>query len=730
MVGGFENPELLGLLVLALPGLYLAVRHDQRFRKIVSASNSILIVLLVLSAASPFINAEESTSKQPQITVLRDESTSADVLEEAEIEMENVEIREKVIASGNSSDLRHGMLRNLEPDKAYLAVSDFQSSSKLHGVADRFRSQNSTLNALKVETEDESSVKINGPESTVPGATNRFKVKVRSTSEIPEPEVTLDGETVELERTGNSTWSFTRTFSERGEHRVKASISTSDEFSQNNQYFHVVEVNKKPKILVLGEEGNLGDQIKNFYEVEHRSSLPEDLSPYYTVIMKKDPAEEPVEYVSRGNGVVYTADYKEELNTLPVKKVPESEQNKGAKVVLAIDISQGTGEEGTSKRIKQVAFNLVETLPFNNRVGAVAYNRDAYVMEKPESLAKNRDQLMQKISRLKPSGPSLHDNGIRGAKELLNGTGNIIMVTDGRIGGLGQNRDTGQKSRRLASELEVQLITVGVGDRRDENFLRDLANRGNGFYLDAEDSSRLQFQFEAGGAAGETVPLVIVNPDHFITDGLESSSSTSFFNSVEPRKGANLLVTGTNGKPFLSSWRYGLGRVAAFSGGESDLSQVSRTNPLMVTRTVSWSVGDPKRKQDKWLEIGNSRRPEEVKARSSYAAENFKRQGDNLYTSTLEPEETGFYEVAGKSYGYSYNSEIEKIGYSDSMEDIVRATGGNVYSTDQKQEIREDLQHTSKDKIVTKKPLSSYLLVLALLVFLGEVGYRKMNGKK
>ncbi len=730
MTAGFEQPSLLGLLVLALPGLYLAVKHEEKYRKLISLSHSLLIALLVVAAASPFISAEASVMEQPEITVLKDESSSAKILEDADLELEGVKIREKIIASGNNSDLEHGMLRNLDPNSAYIAVSDFQSDSSLKEVADRFQRQNSTLSALRVDTEDEASVKIEGPGATVPGATNQFRVRVRSTSEIPVPEVTLDGQEVDLTRTGNSTWEFSRTFSEKGAHRVKASIDEDDEFRQNNNYYHVVEVNEKPEILVLGVEGGIGDRLEEFYEVEHTDSLPDDLSPYYTIIMKEDPAEEPVEYISRGNGVVYTADYEKTLDTLPVKTVPEDEQNKGAKILLAIDISVGTGEGGAAKRIKQVSYNLVEDLPFNNRVGAVAYNREAYIMEKPDSLSKNRNRLKQKIARLEPEGPSFHNNGILGAKELLNGTGNIILISDGKIGGLGQNRDVDSKAKQVASDLDVKLITVGVGKDRNEDFLRDLASRGNGRYLDAEDSYRLQFEFEAGGASGETVPLVIVNPDHFITDGLETSSSATHFDSVTPRTGAKLLATGTNGKPFLTAWRYGIGRVAAFSGGDSDLSQVSRTDPLLITRAVSWSVGDPKRKQDQWTRIENSRRPEEVEARSSEKLDGFKRQSQDLYTATLEPESLGFHSVAGRPYGYSYNKEIEEIGYSDSMRDLVRDTGGEVYSPDETDEIEQDLTRFSQNQVVTKKPLSNHLLVVAMVLFLGEVGYRKMNGKK
>ncbi|MFB6147758.1 MAG: VWA domain-containing protein, partial [Candidatus Nanohaloarchaea archaeon] len=428
-----------------------------------------------------------------------------------------------------------------------------------------------------------------------------------------------------------------------------------------------------------------------------------------------------VNYVSKGNGIVYTGNYDPNMDILPVKKIPERKQNQGAKIMLAIDISQGT-EGGTAGMIKQIAYNLVEKLPYNNRVGAIAYNRYAYRISSPEPLATNRDYLKRRIASLQPSGPSFHNNGIRGAKRLLNSTGNIILVSDGRMGGLASNMNVRAKAKEAAEDLDVRLITVGVGENRNEEFLQTLAEKGNGFYLDAQESGRLQFRFQAGGASGRTVPLVVVNPNHFITDGLSLSSAATFFDPVKPRRSAKLLVTGTSGRPFLTTWRYGLGRVAAFSGGSPGLTQVTRLDPLLLTRTVSWAVGDPKRKQERWLQVENGRRPGEVELEASYRLPGFQREGRELFTRDVEPEKLGFHSVRNMTYGYSYRKELERLGYSQNMRQIVRATGGEVYTPGEMKEIVSDMKQSSRKQVVTKKTLSVPLLALALLLFLGEVG--------
>jgi len=132
--------------------------------------------------------------------------------------------------------------------------------------------------------------------------------------------------------------------------------------------------------------------------------------------------------------------------------------------------------------------------------------------------------------------------------------------------------------------------------------------------------------------------------------------------------------------------------VASFTGGTDDLSQLLTYDPKLATRTVSWTVGDPQRKQDKWIKIDDSRKGETVEIRASYPVDGLNRQSENLYSAELEPERTGFRSFSDTTYGYNYNREIQEIGYSDDLEDIIESTGGQVYSADQTEEIKQDVK--------------------------------------
>lgn len=729
-LGGFENPVFLGLIILAIPALYFGFKSDEKFNRIVGVTKFLTISLLIISVASPFIQTDQNVMKEPEIVVLSDKSASAQLLEKPEFNFGEVNVERKIIASGNNSDLKQGLMRNLEENKAYLLVSDLQSSSNLEEVSQKFRQKNSTLNAFKASTKDDASVSLKGPSSTVPGAENLFRVKVHSTEDIPKPEVTLDGENVDLKKTSENSWKFSETFQTEGEHAIEASIDSKDYFKENNQFYKTVNVRQKPEILVVGQKASLGNELKQFYDVTYRDSIPTDLSDYYTVISKKPFSDTDVaDYVVEGNGLVYTGDPKER-NVLPTRPIDRDDQSKGAKIMLVIDISQSTGESGSVKKEKQIAYSLVDKMGYNNKVGAVAYNQESYLLTEPKPLSRNRNNLKQKISQLETSGNSFHHKGLRGADESLNDTGNIILITDGKITSYGERINTGSKSRNIASNLDVRLLTVGVGDDRNEDFLKDLARRGNGDYLEADNSGRLSFRFGAGGTGGRSERIVVVDKSHFITQNLEADTSITGYPPVEDKLGADLLVTSNTGKPYLTTWRYGLGRVASFTGGTNDLGKLLTYDPKLATRTVSWTVGDPQRKQDKWIKVEDSRKGDKVKIRASYDIEGLSRQSDDLYTGELEPEEPGFRSFSDTTYGYNYNKEIQQIGYNDKLKELVKSTGGTVYTPEQTEEIKEDVKNFSNKKVTRKKSVADYFIIAALLIFLSEIGYRKTRGKK
>jgi len=732
----FGRPEILILLIMNIPLIYHGINLGDKTKKYIVLSKIITFSIFVIALSSPFIETDQELREDDKIVVLEDQSFSNNILDDHDLDFDGVEVDRRVIASGNSSNLKEGVVRNIEENESHLLVSDLQSDDDLDGLSDKVVEKNSSLNLLKAETEDEVSVSIDGPESTVPGARNLYKVNIYSTleDEVVEPSVVYDGEEVPLEKEDENTWTFDKMFSDEGVEELKAEVEFDGYFESNKKYYKAVDVREKPEILVLGSENPLGGHLEDFYEVSYSEDIPSDIDEeYYTVIATEGFEEtEVLEYVTEGNGLIYTGEVNEEYNILPATPVEEEDSTDGAEIMLVIDASTSAGEteQGSIQEAISIAYGLVDNLPYNNEVGALVYTQEANLITEPEPLAYNRDELMDKISRIETEGNTFHHKGLRGVEEVMEDEGNVIMISDGIIHPLGENVDTREKSLDIASRLDQQLITVGVGDRRDEDFLKELSSRGNGFYLDSDDSGRLSFAFDAGGAEERTGELFVVDPNHFITRDFEVSAQALGYDSVEPKRGADLLVSSAEGDEFLTSWNYGLGRVAAFSGDDKYLSNIVDQEPGLITRTVSWAVGDTERHRDDWLEIESGREGESIEVSSSEDLEGLNRESEDLYTGTIEADEPGFHEFNGKTYSFNYNSEIERIGYNEENKELIGSTGGEIYSVGDENRIVEELKSSSDRYVSDEKSLTKYLILAGLAVLLSEIGYRKFKGVK
>lgn len=136
---------------------------------------------------------------------------------------------------------------------------------------------------------------------------------------------------------------------------------------------------------------------------------------------------------------------------------------------------------------------------------------------------------------------------------------------------------TGTSQDLVATMLSNKITTsvVGLGNETDKDveFLRQLAERGNGrFYLTNDifslpqifatetikvaQSSLVEEPFAAAQAARS--PLI---------DGIDWKQSPLLlgYNATKPKPTADLLLATERGEPLLATWRYGLGQAAAFT---------------------------------------------------------------------------------------------------------------------------------------------------------------------
>lgn len=727
----FQNPLYLVTALASLTGLFLIWKAQDREGVIVGLSRAVLFLFLGLSIASPHVQSVQEVQKNKELVVLKDTSRSSDIIDENIPALQDVDLKERKILDGNNSRLADALRSELRANTSYLLLSDGRTSQDLKKVLKDYRAQNSSISVLKPDISDEKAVRITGPSTTVPGALNTYTVHISSTETAKTPlKVTMDGKTVFQGRIRES-WTFNRTFEEKETHKIKATIQASDRIEENNRYYKTVEVRKKPQVLFIGKRSDLTKKLSDFYELDIRETLPEEIKDYYSVLSTRPLKDAGLaSYISRGNGYMYLGSYEHPAAYLPVQASDEDYDTESTRVVIGMETSSQAGS--SIRDSKDLAYALVEELPLNTKLAAFYYSQDVHLLGELTTLAYNREELLRKISSIQSIAETRHGKGLKAAKQLADGKGNIVIFTDGNFF---EEKDISREEIRQnafaeASDTGVNLYIVGVGEDPNRDFLREVAERApRGEYYPASDLWRLGFRFGAGGGTSAFKPLAVIEKDHFITEDIRLDSSVSLFDEVRPRTGADVLVSGPGKREFLTSWQYGLGRVAAFSGGQPMLSRVLSSDPGLISRTVSWTVGNPERKGDEWIRIENTESPEKPEVTASYPAKNLTYSSKDRYTGTIQPSARGFNNYSGKKYAYNYNSEVAKIGYRDSLlSRIASSTGGEVLKPTELK--GKKFGGTQIQEVSSSRPLAPYLLAAALIVFLIEVGYRKLNGRK
>ena len=728
-----------------------------------------VLVLLAVAASSPSLQTSSQEVKTQELIYLNDNSRSM-AGSAPNISIDGVSVSERTLASGNSSRINSALRGYLEPDTSYLIRSDFQASGDFQQVFEEFKRQNSTINILRTDLKPEYSVSIEGPDLTVPGAKNRFDVKVSSTeSDAKQVSVTIDGEEVRSEETQTG-YTVEKEFQEKGYHRIEVSVEVDDEYSENNKYYKTVKTVEKPDILVVGSRGQLGTELSEFFDVDYAQTVPEDLSSYYSVILKKklEDTSSLQSYLIEGNGLIYTGDG--EMDILPVQETERQDDTENPAVVLAVDISFGLGGDcqawldpdtqtvciersstgGSIDNSRDFAYNLISATRENRpgaRMGSLLYNDGYLPLSNPKPLRINADEMMSKISRINPQASAFHNIGVTKSRDMLGESGNIILVTDGHYPSSGgvygpgpteiAESDVTQSEYennlvKLAENLpdKIKLFTVAVGTDKNQDFLSELAKAGGGVpYGSVDEFYSNPPTFIGGGGTGSSEALTVINSEHFITQDTEDLKvATSQFDSVKPKSSADLLLSSTSGKPALTSWRYGLGRVASFSTSNDDLNSILRQEPQLVARSVSWASGNPQRKDNRTVTISSSRQGQEVSIKADFPLEGLTRSSANTYRATTGPESLGFHEFQGNTFSYNYREEVQNLGYKeDVIESAVESTGGKIVAPSNVGYLKSTIP-VKTSEINSEESLSNYFIALALIVFLIQVGFRKRKG--
>jgi hypothetical protein len=583
---------------------------------------------------------------------------------------------------------------------------------------------------------------------------------------------------------------FTITFSvkDAGIHKITAAIrpTSEDAIKINNEMIKSVDVVERPQVLLVTGSANsqLSNLLKDNYDVTAVSSPRQDYSKYDVIYFDNVPGasidswviDSLNTYIVDGNGLVVVGGDKSyerggyhntQIETLlpVIATEPPEKKRRELALIFLIDISESTGYGlgGVTKvsTEKAVAINIIKQLDDNDMLGAIAFNVGAYTISPLRRLGDIETELTTKISSLMFTGGTDMKAALNQADLMLegfNGKKYVIVISDGVLKKLAEEEPTLGKIKAM-NDKGINVYSVGVGFDTNEKFMQKIAEVGKGIYFKPEDYERLKIEFEdKDNTKKDQYKLTVANKYHFITRDLKSYyPSITEFNGVTEKSVAQVLITTEDKMPIVTVWRFGLGRVVAFTvdnGLQWAPNAYYSNNGELISATTNWAIGDlEKRKRvniqtsdvdlgDKaTITIKSDKAADLViqDARGTTGSVLLKQTDVNMFVGSFSADAPGFYMIKAVSslgedtdaLAVNIPTEYRALGVNTAeLNSLAKATGGRTYDTSQMTELEADLldytKETAYKETIEKTPLQVYLMVAALGLFFIDVVSRRV----
>ncbi len=770
----FATPQLLWAIPFVLLLGFVLIRSRAR-SKFFAASRLLVFCLVIAAAANPyFVEVHTVSSQKPSITILDDRTGSMGIFDpDVATRVESYVDAPLRTFSGDATPLGDKIVQYALPGSTLLLVSDGYSNSG-RALADALalaRASNTTTFALSLAPQrDDAGVEITGTNTAVLAGDYPFKVLVRSSRGYQGPiSIFADDKMIysdTIVANNSASIKISHSFLETGNHILRATIATDGQ-PINDNYQKAVYVVPKPQVLLISRGNSpLASNLNDLYKLTLVSELPEGLEGYKAVVLddiRYNSHQGPLQsYVREGGGLVVVGgedaydlgDYRNSSleDILPVRSMPSIFEG-GKTLIFVMDISFSLLTTRTADGTplldyeKALAAELLKSPHFQDyKVGLIVFGSKAYDVQDPVPLSRAESVLRERIMSLAPTGTenSYLDSGLELARDMLNvsgGQGELVILSDGNLYNypevVARSIDLLRQMNLTARLVQVQAFPGATG-RFD--YLADQTGSDYSAFV-YPDSLTTTMQEPPAVAAPEESSLSgyavnVVNKNHYITADLNLNATVTGFNDVTPRPGAQRLAALPDGKPVLTVWRYGLGRVAALTvddgsawAGELYASPSSQ----LISSTVNWAVGDP-RPQDDRVEAddGWQGTPLSVtissNARPSLSGADVEKVGDNRYVATFMPNSSGIYYIGNYGLAVNYPLEYRDIGFNPDLPRMIMANGGKVFSeAEARRSLVVEAGRVSRRTVQERISRRDILLLLALFIFLTEIIYRKRD---
>lgn len=595
----------------------------------------------------------------------------------------------------------------------------------------------------------------------------------------------------------------THTFDSLGAHKITASVTAAGEDIQpiNNIFYKTVYVVPKPKIQLITDDTSspMANVLLKLYDTSTNEQLT-DLDNKKAIVLDNrninalsgSDVQTLKDYVSSGNGLYVVGgdssyDYGNYLNSsleglLPVYS-KATEWKGGRNVVLVIDVSSSTINESTAAtedsvgvqgnpigdEIKANAISILRNEGLRSaNVGVIAFGTEATDVSDGLvyfGVPSNIERLESQILALTPSLTSQTslDSGLSIADEWLkSGTGelDVIIVSDG---GIADYYTQSLEVAKKLTEQNVKLYFVHVFSSatmyRDPKtrliYGESLMQAVNGIYFQIQQGERVNIVFDEleQPDTNESVDhsafaLIKYNPTHFITKNVNISGNITGYNDVTPKPGADRLILTSAGKPVLTVWRYGLGRVASLSTDNGkgydnmwSTQMYSGDNSKLTSSTMNWLIGDPQVEEGAVLEAEDTwfGTPAQLKLTmydegiptitlDDTRSIDLSLTGKDTYEATVDLGQVGVHHISGYPIAVNYALEYRDVGVNPELEMMIKANGGKTYTKSEAQALLlTDAKDNSQKLIKESVSQKIYFILAALIIFLLEVIIRRLR---
>ena len=395
----------------------------------------------------------------------------------------------------------------------------------------------------------------------------------------------------------------------------------------NNKNLATLIVGNPPKILLIAGEEHDGKSMARALRAERMdvqvvpvgelTEEHEDLSDVDLVILANAPAL-PVpggesmseafvgslsRWVDAGGGLVVLGgpmsydmggyNTSELAKILPVRlDQVDPEVESAATIVIVLDKSGSMSAfAGLSKTKMQLADEgavaSIRLLRSFDKVAVMSVTESVH-FEVPLQPVHNPAAIERKVLSIRAEGGGIYVyTAIEAARATMKKTDtplrHVILFSDAadseeKVKGIPFGTGAGHSTQDLAREMRGDGITtsvIGIGNEHDSDteFLREVAKAGGGRFYLTDDAAKLRGLF-----VEETERLVdsslheakfrpVVETQHAATSGVDYAGGPQLhgYQELSARPTAEVLLSGPNDDPIMTTWRYGLGQVVAWS---------------------------------------------------------------------------------------------------------------------------------------------------------------------